>query len=232
MDILRSMYSKPPTLKVILENNQRPATILPNIKGDLVEYPTFNDTDTISGKVLIELNKNKNFEHSGVRIELIGVIENYRDKKLTSRFIALTRDLEPPGKLDNEITQLEFEFANVDKQFESYRGKHVGVRYFFLTTLNSSYKNLINEYEIVIVKPKSKVEYEKEIQTQPPLSMEVGIEDWLHVYFQVNKAKYFLRDIVLGEVVFKKVSMRLQSMELQIIKRETIGAGKLIVKIY
>ena len=31
--------------------------------------------------------------------------------------------------------------------------------------------------------------------------------------------------MVKGVVVFKKVSIRLKSMELQIIKRETIGAG-------
>ena len=53
----------------------------------------------------------------------------------------------------------------------------------------------------------------------------VGIEDWLHLGFEFDKSKYNLKDVVKGVVYFKKVSIRLKSMELQIIKRETIGAG-------
>ena len=55
--------------------------------------------------------------------------------------------------------------------------------------------------------------------------IKVGIEDWLHLGFEFEKSKYNLKDMVKGVVVFKKVSIRLKSMELQIIKRETLGAG-------
>ena len=55
--------------------------------------------------------------------------------------------------------------------------------------------------------------------------IKVGIEDWLHLGFEFEKSKYNIKDMVKGTVVFKKVSIRLKSMELQIIKRETLGAG-------
>ena len=55
--------------------------------------------------------------------------------------------------------------------------------------------------------------------------MEIGIEQWLHVSLEIDKSKYYLRDVVTGDVVFKKVSVRLQSMEIEIIKKEVIGSG-------
>lgn len=219
--MLSSLLSKPPSIKIIFEG-EREKTILRNMKGDLVEYATFYDNDVVRGKVLVELNKNKHFEHNGIKIELVGVIENFKDKRQSTRFIALTRDLESPGFLNNEITQYEFEFSGVEKPYETYKGNNIAVRYYLQTTLSSKYKNFITEAEFVVFKPKYVGELEKE---NKPLKMEVGIEDWIHVSFEADKSKYFLRDIVTGQVAFKKVSVRLNSMEVQLVKRETLGTG-------
>lgn len=43
--------------------------------------------------------------------------------------------------------------------------------------------------------------------------------------FDFEKSKYTLKDCIVGKVTFKKVSIRLKSMEIQLIKRETIGSG-------
>jgi vacuolar protein sorting-associated protein 26 len=221
MEMLSSFLSKAPTIKILFEN-ERDKTIMRNMKGDLVEYSTYQDTDCIKGKVIIELNKNKNFEHNGIKIELIGIIENYKDKRQSARFIALTKDLEPPGQLNNEITKLEFDFSGVEKQYETYKGNNISVRYFLQSTLCSKYKNIITEAEFVIFKPKPLSDFEKE---NTPLRIEVGVDDWLHVSFEIDKSKFFLRDVITGEVVFKKVSVRLSSMEIQIVKKETLGYG-------
>ena len=45
-------------------------------------------------------------EHTGIKIELTGQIEQNTDKKNPSRFISMTRDLEPPGIINNEITNI------------------------------------------------------------------------------------------------------------------------------
>jgi vacuolar protein sorting-associated protein 26 len=63
------------------------------------------------------------------------------------------------------------------------------------------------------------------LQPYVPIKYEVGIEDWLHLIFEFDRTKYHSKDTVSGTVTFKKVSIRLKSMELQIIKKETIGAG-------
>jgi vacuolar protein sorting-associated protein 26 len=222
MEMLSSLISKPPSIKVIFEKD-REKNIFKNSKGDLVEYCTYYDTDSVKGKIIIELSKSKSFDHSGLKVDLVGIIENHKDKKSSSRFMTLTKDLIPGGTLNNEITQFEFEFSNIEKQYETYKGKNTSVRYFLETTLHSKYKAIIHEAEFAIFKPKSVKELSND---NLPMKIEVGIEDWIHVSFEVDQSKYFLRDSIHGEVVFKKVSVRLESMELQLIKRETIGLGQ------
>lgn len=216
-----SLLSKPPSIKVVFDQ-EKEKVVMKNIRGDLVEYSMYYDTDPIRGKIIVELNKNKNFEHNGIKVELIGIIENYKEKSKSSRFIALTRELESPGQLNNEITHLEFDFSNVEKQYETYKGRNICVRYFLQTTMQSKFKGIIHEAEFVIFKPKSLIEIQKD---NKPLIIEVGIEEWIHVSFEIEKSRYNVRDCIVGQVVFRKVSVRLDCMELQLVKRETIGSG-------
>ena len=52
----------------------------------------------------MNLTKGKKVDHNGIRVELIGVIENLYDKAQTSQFLTLMRDLEPPGSLSDNVT--------------------------------------------------------------------------------------------------------------------------------
>jgi vacuolar protein sorting-associated protein 26 len=55
--------------------------------------------------------------------------------------------------------------------------------------------------------------------------MEVGIEEWLHIEFEYQSAKYTLKDVVLGKVYFNLVRIKIKQMELAVVRKETIGAG-------
>ena len=55
--------------------------------------------------------------------------------------------------------------------------------------------------------------------------MEVGIEDCLHIEFEYAKAKYHLRDCVVGKIHFLLVRIKIKHMELEIRRRESTGAG-------
>lgn len=55
----------------------------------------------------------------GIRVELVGVIENSFDKTQNFQFLNLTWELEPPGLLSNDMTY-DFDFKNVEKAYESY----------------------------------------------------------------------------------------------------------------
>jgi len=98
------------------------------------------------------------------------------------------------------------------------------VKYIVRCTLLSKYKNFIEDQEFGVVNP---VELST-LKPWVPIKYEVGIEDWLHLIFEFERTKYHSKDSVSGTVTFKKVSIRLKSMELQIIKKETIGAGILL----
>jgi vacuolar protein sorting-associated protein 26 len=43
--------------------------------------------------------------------------------------------------------------------------------------------------------------------------------------FEFDKSRYHLTDCIVGKVTFKKVSIRLKSMEIQLVKKETILSG-------
>jgi vacuolar protein sorting-associated protein 26 len=96
------------------------------------------------------------------------------------------------------------------------------LRYIARCSVITKYKNFVEDQEFGVINP---VEINS-LLPHVPIKYEVGIEDWLHLIFEFERTKYHSKDCVSGTVTFKKVSIRLKSMELQIIKKETIGAGK------
>lgn len=82
------------------------------------------------------MNKTKKIEHTGIRIELVGrigmVIEFYieiiNDQKQSSDFMSMSRELEPQGILTEDKT-FKFAFTKFEKQYESYYGNTVRLRY-------------------------------------------------------------------------------------------------------
>lgn len=58
------------------------------------------------------------------------------------------------------------------------------------------------------------------------IKMEVGIEECLHIEFEYNKSGYHLKDCVIGKVYFLLVRLKIKSMEVAVIRKETYGSGK------
>jgi vacuolar protein sorting-associated protein 26 len=59
----------------------------------------------------------------------------------------------------------------------------------------------------------------------PGIKMEVGIEDCLHIEFEYAKAKYHLKDVVVGKIFFLLVRIKIKHMEVEIRRRESTGVG-------
>jgi vacuolar protein sorting-associated protein 26 len=189
--------------------------------GYSVKLPTYYDRETVSGKVIINLNIINNLEHKGIKIELFGVIEEV-ERGSISRFITLTKELVPPGVLTNELLSLNFSFKNVEKQYETYQGYGIQVKYYLKASVATSIRIYHNELEFGVINPEPLSVLHLDNQ---PIKLDVGVEDWLHLVLLIDKSKLHLKDTISGMVVFRNISIRLKSMELQIIKRETIGAG-------
>lgn len=166
----------------------------------------------------INLNKGKKLEHLGIRVELVGVIENLFDKTQNTTFLQLVRDLEPPGALTDNMTY-DFSFNRVEKQFESYNGIVVRLRYFVNVVINRNYNRITKEEEFIVQNTG------KEPEENEPIKMEVGIEECLHIEFEFLHSAFHLKDCILGKVSFNLVRIKIKMMELSIIRKETVGAN-------
>lgn len=141
------------------------------------------------------------------------------DKSQSSDFLSISRELESPGTLHDDKT-FDFSFNKADKPYETYSGMRIHLRYVVRVTINRGYASkIVKEEEFAV----SNVEEEPE--TQSLIKMEVGIEDCLQIEFEYNKGKYHLKDCVLGKVYFILVKIRIKYMQLQLIRRESIGIG-------
>lgn len=93
-------------------------------------------------------------------------------------------------------------------------------RYFINVVINRSYNRITKEEEFIVFNP-----IQEPTWTDKPIKMEVGIEDCLHIEFEFSRAVYTLRDCILGKVYFNLVRIKIKHMELNIVKKETVGSG-------
>ncbi|KAJ1889555.1 Vacuolar protein sorting-associated protein 26, partial [Kickxella alabastrina] len=100
--------------------------------------PLYFDGESISGKVrqyvvVVRVHEGKQLEHYGIKVQFIGSIEMFYDRGNHYEFVSLVQELAAPAELTN-TTMYNFEFKNVEKQYESYQGINVKLRYFVQAT--------------------------------------------------------------------------------------------------
>lgn len=107
----------------------------------------------------------------------------------------------------------------MEKQFESYNGIVIRLKYYINVVINRNYNRITKEEEFIV----------SNISEMPavnePIKMEVGIEECLHIEFEFNCSKFHLKDCILGKVFFNLVRIKIKHMELSIIRKEIVGAG-------
>lgn len=186
--------------------------------GEKIKIPAFYDKEDVSGEVLISLTS-KSFDHNGVKIELLGIIESTTETTITSQFITLSKELEPAGTLRNQHSKFKFTFNNVEKSYETYHGVEIELKYLLRVIIVSTLRNLTWEREIGVLHPNP-----RDILNvlNDPINLEVGIDEWLHLTFELDKTKYGTKDLVTGRVNFKIISMRLKSMSLEVVRKESL----------
>mmetsp|Transcript_90446 Transcript_90446/g.255306 ORF Transcript_90446/g.255306 Transcript_90446/m.255306 type:complete len:303 (-) Transcript_90446:104-1012(-) len=177
----------------------------------------FTDGEDVSGTAVVSVRPGKKLDHQGIKVELIGQCDMFHDKSGSYDFFSITKDLEPPGALF-ESKQYKWKFGAVDKQNETYNGINVRLRYFVRLSVVRNYANNITKEVDMVVQ-----NLFPEPELNNSLKMEVGIEDCLHIEFEYSKAKYHMKDVVIGKVYFLLVRIKIKHMELNIIRRETSG---------
>eukprot|EP00928_Gymnodinium_smaydae_P091194 TRINITY_DN74902_c0_g1_i1.p1 TRINITY_DN74902_c0_g1~~TRINITY_DN74902_c0_g1_i1.p1 ORF type:complete len:318 (-),score=77.68 TRINITY_DN74902_c0_g1_i1:147-1043(-) len=199
------------------ESNRKTAALGKDKRGEKAYI--YTDGEDVAGTAVVSVRPGKKLEHQGIKVELIGQVDMLHDKSGSYDFFSITKDLEPPGSMF-ESKQYKWKFSAVDKQNETYHGINVRLRYFVRLTVIRSYANNITKEVDMIVQ-----NLYPEPEMNNSLKMEVGIEDCLHIEFEYYKSKYHLKDVVIGKVYFLLVRIKLKYMELNIIRRESVGAS-------
>ncbi|RCH98455.1 Vacuolar protein sorting-associated protein 26B [Rhizopus azygosporus] len=217
---MASLFGLSPSLdiEVKFNNEEERKHLEVKVEKDRKEsYPLYLDGETVSGKININLRDGKKIEHNGIKVEFVGCIELYYDKGKSHEFLTLSQELAAPGEL-RQNAAFDFEFKNVEKQYECYNGINVKLRYFVRVTVSRRLADIVRERDIWVNS------YRMPTEVNNSIKMEVGIEDCLHIEFEYNKSKYHLKDVIVGKIYFLLVRIKIKTMELSIIRRETTGA--------
>ncbi|KKA28388.1 hypothetical protein TD95_000186 [Thielaviopsis punctulata] len=198
--------------------------------------PLYMDGEGVKGSVTVRPKDGKRLEHTGIKVQFIGTIAKSKTVLYPSRlrlttttemsfdrsnhyeFLSLVQELAAPGELQHPQT-FDFNFRNVEKQYESYNGINVKLRYFVRVTVSRRMADVIREKGIWVY------DYSLPPELNNSIKMDVGIEDCLHIEFEYSKSKYHLKDVIVGRIYFLLVRLKIKHMELSIIRRETTGAA-------
>jgi len=191
---------------------------VPAVDGKVEKLPLYIGEDVVKGIVKVELDPSvKKLEHLGIKIALVGTIKSTSGNVFD--FLSVMKDLEAPGIL-TEAKSYSFEFENVEKQHESYNGINISLNYYLKVTVYRNLSTNINKQLEIWVR-----NYQTPPENNTNIKMEVGIEDCLHIEFEYNKSKYHLKDVIIGKIYFLLVRLKIKSMNISLIKRETTGTG-------
>lgn len=192
----------------------------PNDEKSNAELCLFTADQPIAGTITVSLpDGSKKLDHTGIKAELYGQIELAYDRGNHYTFLSMQQELCPAGALTGS-KEFKFEFAGADKNYETYSGINVRLRYFVRVRVSRNYGvKIVKEFDFAVQNSSPIPEVNE------PLKMEVGIEDCLHIEFEYEKSKYAVDECIQGKIDFLLVRIKIKHMEMQILKRESTGTG-------
>ncbi|KAK2949647.1 Vacuolar protein sorting 26 (Vps26) [Blattamonas nauphoetae] len=182
-------------------------------EGELL--PLYGGRDPVSGQVVVNVPPKKKLEHNGITIELVGRIEVFGEKSQQNNFISVVKELSGPGILVAD-QMYKFDFSTIKKDFETYYGINVSLKYLLIAKVIRKVKlNILEERELFV----------RNVQPEPDndhsVGMSVGVKGELHIDFEYARSKYHLNDVIIGKVYFHDCKMKIKNMEIAILKKET-----------
>ncbi|KAK9739104.1 Vacuolar protein sorting-associated protein 26, partial [Basidiobolus ranarum] len=135
----------PGDIEITLDGEDQRKMVEAKVDKDRREkFPLYLDGESVSGKVTVKVKNGKRFEHNGIKVEFVGNIELFYDRGNHYEFLSLVQELAVPGEI-RETTSFDFEFKNVEKQYESYHGINVKLRYFIRGSVSRRLSDLVKE---------------------------------------------------------------------------------------
>ena len=232
-------FATPVDIDIVLDDaDERSMVDVKLDKNRREKAPLYMDGESVKGSVTVRPKDGKRLEHTGIKVQFIGTIgvclrrlksvyvpehhpnkspEMFFDRGNHYEFLSLGQELAAPGELQHPQT-FDFNFKNVEKQYESYHGINVKLRYFVRVTVSRRMADVVREKDLWVYS------YRIPPEINSSIKMDVGIEDCLHIEFEYSKSKYHLKDVIVGRIYFLLVRLKIKHMELSIIRRESTGS--------
>lgn len=143
------IFKSPLDVEISLDGeDSREVVEITSNKGRKERLLLYKDGETVRGSAVLRTRDNKLVEHQGIRVQLLGAIEtNNEGNIINDEFLSFAQELASPGELKNFET-FNFEFRNVEKMYESYRGLNVRLRYYLKVTVTRKSADIIKEREL------------------------------------------------------------------------------------
>jgi len=210
-------FKSPLDLEIRLDGeDSRKQIEIKSSQGKKDKYPLYEDGETISGSVTVRVKDGKRVEHTGIKAQLFGSIEVSNGQK--DDFLCLSHDLASAAELDHSETY-NFSFKDVEKRYESYKGKNLNVNYYVKITV------LRKSQDITKIKKFWVHIYSNPTDLKKSIKLDIGIENCLHIEFEYSKSTYSLKDVLVGRIYFLLTRLKIKHMEISLITRETVGNG-------
>jgi vacuolar protein sorting-associated protein 26 len=216
------VFSKPQVEIIFTEVPKRHRHKLTDRNDITQSFPTFHDGEDIKGKIIVNF-KSKSFEHKGIKVELLGFIQNLTKlKSSTSNFIELSSELESAGTI-SEKKIYSFNFPQVNMKYESYKGDYATVKYIIKLTIETKFRTLKYENEFCVINPIEKKILDDKIE---PIHVSLGIKNLLQLNIEFRNKNVPYNGCMFGKITFKNVQIELKFMEIQIVRREILLGEK------
>jgi vacuolar protein sorting-associated protein 26 len=143
------IFKSPLDIEINLESEDtREVVEVNSTNGRKERLLLYKDGETVRGVATLRTRDNKKVEHNGIRVQLLGTIETHSEGNVTNDdFLSFAQEIAAPGELRNSES-FNFEFRNVEKMYESYRGINVRLRYYLKVTVSRKSADIIKEKEI------------------------------------------------------------------------------------
>ncbi|KAG5489503.1 hypothetical protein GH5_00376 [Leishmania sp. Ghana 2012 LV757] len=197
-------------------------------------FPLYSWKEPIKGRLVLTPT-GSSYSHQGVVVELIGVASTLRETESRVVFLRQERQFEPDTL--TQPTPFEFIFS-APKEHESCHGIYAKVRYFVQATVRQRIKSPSVKEEVWVHRvdealsesqpdASAHMNYFRETCFGPEsISMNVGVDNVLHIEFRYDKKIFHLSERVLGKVAYKVADMDIAYGEVGLVRKEFLSPGQ------
>ncbi|GAB1220212.1 hypothetical protein ENUP19_0049G0020 [Entamoeba nuttalli] len=206
-------------VNIQLDENHRKKTIFQTENKEKMFIPIYTEKDTVFGTIEIQC-ENKKCEHNGIKMELLGIIEN-DSSKIQKEFLRNCIDICGTNTLSEGITTYPFTFGKIEKKYNSYYGNIGRIRYIIKCTIQR-FSKIIKEIEIgVINKSPHRIKKSFETTLTRPILMHFAVES---ITYEVNDIIHGLLKVVTSKNYSSDI---FTSINLELIKKEIFSTEKI-----